>query len=392
MQRQIEIAERGSLLALFPMEQRDRLLQIVLKGEETPERYLLYGLDVLFKCKIQVKTNLAFKNSPNQFVRRNISMLYRPLAKKVLGAQGNIEWLLPVWSEIRRSPLIYAFSERSIYPILVFRSIGLLPRVAMVVISIGIAEKLQALAMRRKVREQKWLLREMKYVSQIITFSSIEEDILKRQFGLANVSFVPLGVDVTSFRPRSNTFPVDVLGVGADKNRDFEIFIQVAHRLPAVNFKLITNNYHAAKLTKTGLPANVSMRVNVPLKEIANEYAGSKIVFLPIRENTYSGATTCLLQAMSSARPVVTNRVGATKRGYQFVHNHNLVFVKTGDAKAAAKQIEKLLEEGARRRYIGRNARELVEKNFTLDAMIQSILTKVGKEYSRVYGVKLPGF
>ena len=96
MQRQLEIAERGSLLALFPMEQRDRLLQIVLKGEETPERYLLYGLDVLIKSKIQVKTNLAFKNNPNQFFGRNISRLYRPLAKKILGAQGNIEWLLPV--------------------------------------------------------------------------------------------------------------------------------------------------------------------------------------------------------------------------------------------------------------------------------------------------------
>jgi hypothetical protein len=40
------------------------------------------------------------------------------------------------------------------------------------------------------------------------------------------------------------------------------------------------------------------------------------VVALPVRENTYSGATTVLLQALALGKPVVVSRTSAIATGY----------------------------------------------------------------------------
>ena len=65
---------------------------------------------------------------------------------------------------------------------------GILPDARTVVISIGIAEKLQALQKRGLLRQSDRLLKEFGLLTRIITFSSTEKEILTHEFGLTNVS------------------------------------------------------------------------------------------------------------------------------------------------------------------------------------------------------------
>jgi len=307
-----------------------------------------------------------------------------------MGAHGNIEWLLPVWKELKRSPYIFVYSEKCIYPILVLRAVGILPRAKTVVISIGVAEKFQALQERGLLRERERLLKEFRLLTCIITFSRVEMKILTEEFSLKNVSFIPLGVDTDYFRPGTQELTIDVLGVGGDKNRDFETLILVALQLPEIRFRLLTNERHAKKLNAMGMPDNVDMLLNVSLAEVAKDMSQCKIVLLPVMENTYSGATTCLLQAMASGRPVVTNPVGPTRRGYGLVHDENVIFVPTGDVEITASQIKRLIQEEDTRRDIGLSARKLVEEQLSLNKMINSILLEISRGYKDAFGVDFP--
>jgi glycosyltransferase involved in cell wall biosynthesis len=377
-----------SLLALYPPGLRGELLEQILGEKKFPERYLFYGLDALIKCGVPVKSNLNI--APLSRMQQVISWIYKTLAKRWMGAHGNIEWLLPVWKELKRSPFIYVFSEKCLYPILVLRAFGVLPRVKTVLVSIGVSEKLQALKKRGLHRQSERLLKEFSLLTRIITFSSLEKEILTKEFSLENVSFIPLGVDTEYFRPGTAIQPIDVLGVGADRNRDFETFIHVALRLPELHFRLLTNDYHAKKLEVIGIPENVDMRLNVSMSDVADDMSKSKIVFLPVQENTYSGATTCLLQAMASERAVITNQVGPTSRGYGQVHDENVIFVPTGDVEKAVIQIKRLIKEDDIRREIGHKARVTVEEEFSLDRMIDLILSEIRTGYREAFGAAFP--
>ena len=59
--------------------------------------------------------------------------------------------------------------------------------------------------------------------------------------------------------------------------------------------------------------------------------AEARVVALPVRENSYSGATTVLLQAMALAKPVVVTRTKAIATGYGLVDGENCRLVAPGD-------------------------------------------------------------
>ena len=61
---------------------------------------------------------------------------------------------------------------------------------------------------------------------------------------------------------------------------------------------------------------------------------GARVVVLPVRDNTYSGATTVLLQAMACGKPVVVTKTAAIARGYDLDDGENCLLVPPGDLDA----------------------------------------------------------
>ena len=111
------------------------------------------------------------------------------------------------------------------------------------------------------------------------------------------VAFVPFGVDIDAFRPGDAPADLDVVSVGADPHRDFELLLAVARALPDVRFLVVASAEHARSLGER--PPNVSVETDLPFDEMRDRLGRARVVALPVRENSYSGATTVLLQAMA---------------------------------------------------------------------------------------------
>lgn len=94
---------------------------------------------------------------------------------------------------------------------------------------------------------------------------------------------------------------------------------------------------------------------------------------LPVRDNTYSGATTVLLQAMAVGKPVVVSRTAAIERGYHLDDGVNCMLVKPGDGAALERAIAGLLADNERAAALGARARETVELHLTWQRYADSI-------------------
>ena len=89
-----------------------------------------------------------------------------------------------------------------------------------------------------------------------------------------------------------------------------------------MSFLLVTTGERARSLG--GLPPNVALETDLPFDEMRRALERARVVALPVRENSYSGATTVLLQAMSLAKPVVVTRTAAIATGYGLVDGENV--------------------------------------------------------------------
>ena len=79
-------------------------------------------------------------------------------------------------------------------------------------------------------------------------------------------------------------------------------------------------------------PPNVSVETDLPFDEMRDRLERARVVALPVRDNSYSGATTVLLQAMALAKPVVVTRTAAIATGYGLVDGENVRLAAPGDA------------------------------------------------------------
>jgi glycosyltransferase involved in cell wall biosynthesis len=178
------------------------------------------------------------------------------------------------------------------------------------------------------------------------------------------VHFVPFGVDTHRFRPSDRPAEVDVAMVGADPHRDHELVLRVAGRMPDVSYRVIAADEAALPSDR---PPNVQVDTSVPFARATEALERARVVALPVRQNSYSGATTVLLQALALGKPVVVTRTRAIAEGYGLVDGETCRFVPAGDAAALERALAELLADPDAAAALGRRGRTLVEEQLGWD-------------------------
>lgn len=354
----------NKIVCLFPPSSTrlaaiDELLN---EGKECPERYLFYGLDTFQKLGISVVHNI--KKPSYKFFQRSIRYIHRAICGKLFIFYGEIEWVFPVWKDLYRRSLWFVFSERIMLAISYWQMACLLPRRPTIFIPMGLPEKLNVLRSERPLM-CRLVVHFFKKIDYIICVSKLEEQILNNEYGIdGNTIFIPAGVDNQYFRPINLVEDVDVLSIGADRHRDFNLLFESARRLKYINFRIITTQRMAAGFEN--IPKNVEVYTDVSMREIRQHIARAGILALPVIPNSYSGATTVLLQAMAMGKAVIANKEGANTIGYPFYNNENVVFVPSQNLDELSIAIANLVEDVALRKRIGEMARKTVVKELDL--------------------------
>ena len=357
----VDSINRPEILYIFPPSTaRKDSVGAVLRGELRPERYLFYGLDYVQSKGIRIAHNIRDVSLFSNVIGQS----YRYIHSTLDTYGGNLEWILPVWKELTRVDVLVVFSERALLPLLFLQRIGLRPRKPTLFISVGLPEKLAQFKDQSGLRKT---LDELRQVSRIIPLSKPEAELLNDKYGLgSNVEFVPAGVDTKYFNLIDTVADVDVLSIGGDYFRDFVTLLASARRLPEIKFRVITWKHIADKFQD--VPTNVNVLTDIPMMEIRGYISRSHLLALPVMDNTYSGATTVMLQAMAMGKTVIANESGANKAGYGFKSEENCIFTPPQDVDALVRAIRRIYGNSELRGKIGKAARQYVEAHLDLNS------------------------
>jgi glycosyltransferase involved in cell wall biosynthesis len=338
------------------------LRRAALRAEPgSPARYSLFGLDEFVRRGVRVDHNLEREGPPPLWARVVDRTVNRPLCAAG-GYGGDFASIFASVRKANAADVVFSTVDTVGIPLLMLKKAGLV-RVPIVYTAVGLPERLLQLRGRRMERLYRDALRR---VHAIVSYAESEVDWLGGWLGPAAppVVFVPFGVDVDAFRPEPDRQPdVDVVSIGTDPRRDFGLLITVATRHPELGFRIVTSRDHARMLGP--LPANVTLETDIPLEQARDRLAGARIVALPVHDNSYSGATTVLLQAMAMAKPVVVSRTEAVTSGYALADGINCRLVEPGDTEGFERAVLEVLAGADAASSLGTRARETVERSLS---------------------------
>jgi len=158
----------------------------------------------------------------------------------------------------------------------------------------------------------------------------------------------------------------DILFIGNNEERCFEILEPLAIELKDYQFTYITNN---ESVTKINLPNVNTISAkwsgnNLSDLELLKIYRKSKITILPIQDKLVASGQSVALQSMCNKTPVmITNTKGFWNRDL-FKNEKNIIFVKNNTVKSWASQLIKFYDDEVALNEIAEQAYNTVQKNY----------------------------
>jgi glycosyltransferase involved in cell wall biosynthesis len=321
------------------------------------ERYSLYGLDEVGRSGFAVRHNLEPALSPGAGAKAGAWAFDRAV-RAAGGYSGDFASMLGSRRELNRADVVFSTVDTVGIPLALLARAGLV-RPPIVYAAIGLPERLERL---RTGLARRRFLDAYRRLHTIVAYGWGEVEALRAWLSPSGppVELVPFGVDTAYFRPDASAAQEDdIVSVGADPRRDFPLLVEVARRHPARSFRIVASADNARALGV--LPPNVALEVDVPFARVRERLLGACVVALPVQENSYSGATTTLLQAMACAKPVVVSRTAAIARGYHLEDGKNCLLVQPGDVD----ELDRAVEQAMDAPELGARARETVEAHHT---------------------------
>jgi glycosyltransferase involved in cell wall biosynthesis len=320
------------------------------------ERYRLFGLDEISQRGTRVRHNLERRSVPAW--AKAGDRLARFAVDAAGGYSGDFASILASLRAANGCDVVFSTVDRVGIPLTLLAQAGIVRR-PIVYTAVGLPERLAQL---RGKSARRLYRRALRRTRAIVSYAESEVAWLRDWLGpgAPPVVFVPFGVNVDAFRAEAPATGVDVVSVGADPHRDFELLVGVAARHPELSFGVVATEEWRGVLRN--LPGNVSFETGLSLDQVRDRLAAGRVVALPVKPNSYSGATTVLLQAMALAKPVVVSRTDAVATGYGLEDGSNCRLVEPGDAHEFE---QALLETLADPGTLGDRARETVERAFS---------------------------
>ncbi|MBU1693437.1 MAG: glycosyltransferase family 4 protein [Verrucomicrobia bacterium] len=208
----------------------------------------------------------------------------------------------------------------------------------------------------------------------MLTLSTAELESVAERFGLPRerLRFIPL--QCTIEEPRQAPTDEGFVVSAGRSLRDYATMVRAA---PKIRVPVVILCGRRDEIPEGPLPANLTIKRDVPREEYVDTLARSAIVALALRESLRPTGQVVMLEAMGLGKPVVVTRHPGT---VDYIRDgENGFLVEPGDADGMARAVQMLLKDPGLRRRIGQQALEDVRRHYFLQAHAEARLQAISE-------------
>jgi glycosyltransferase involved in cell wall biosynthesis len=221
--------------------------------------------------------------------------------------------------------------------------------------------------------------------SHIIAYSRAEVDALKTELSIGpeKISSILNYVDMDFFNPHGiaidDDAPPFIMSQGLAK-RDYPTLIRAMQKLPHVTCQIsAVSAWDKFKAGYEGMdiPSNVQLKSFNHPKLIKEVTVQSRFIVIPLRIDTgmWCAGSTSVLQAQALGKPVIVTHLPGIA---EYVKNGETGYVVKGnDPDAMAEAINRLWKDPQRAAEMGKNARQWMRENFSLQNYVDQFAALV---------------
>jgi glycosyltransferase involved in cell wall biosynthesis len=221
------------------------------------------------------------------------------------------------------------------------------------------------------------------HADMVLVENAWMRDRVTQAIGANRVRFSPPGVDTTVFHPNGERDSKFVLAVGRldDPRKNIPMLLEafaIARAQLSTEVRLVLAGERppseeiATLAARLDIADAIDIRLSLSLEDLAALYRRATVFALSSDEE---GLGIVALEAMASGVPAVCTRCGGPETSV--IEGETGFLVPTGDVKAFADRLVRLLSDSDMRRHMGEAARAHVERTFSLQ--------RTGESFVRVY-------
>lgn len=239
---------------------------------------------------------------------------------------------------------------------------------------------------KKFLKIHKYLIKLLSFYVDTMFFLGSEElnEAKKSELSTVNLTFLPFHID-QKFWTNENlniSSNKNIVFVGNDGNRDFQMVIRIAKKLPDKNFVIVSSNFlfenvklHNLQIIKGDWAT--SKISDFDLKEI---YKTAKIVILPMKESSQPSGQSVTLQSMSLGIPVLITKTKGFWDPEKFNDGENIIYLKQHTLEEWAKEINLIWNDNSKLEKISKNGINLVNRNYSIDKFNELLYSELLEE------------
>ena len=197
------------------------------------------------------------------------------------------------------------------------------------------------------------------------SYAQIEIDFFEKEMGIkkGKVKYTPLATDYKYFSQKSQPKVKKeiICAVGTEQGRDYKTLFEAVRDLPVT----VEVACHSDNIKGLNIPANVKIRLNIPIQEVLKIYQRSIISIVPCFERYRSSGQMVVLESAAAGLPIIAAKIQGITSAFNFKDKNHLLFTKPQDPKDLRQKISLLLENKTLRHKISKNASVLAKDNYT---------------------------
>ncbi len=210
-------------------------------------------------------------------------------------------------------------------------------------------------------------------VDNVFFLGKAELEIAKKMHkNIEKLHYFPFCIDTEFWQCENYKFnsrdKKDILFVGNDGNRDYELLKNIAKSMPEYNFQLITKYFDSENLDFDNVRIISGEWGNSDLndKELRKIYCNSRLTIIPLKESTQPSGQSVALQSISTGTPVLITKTEGFWDYDTYEDGKHILFVEDNTVTVWVEKIKNAYNDLEMLKKVSYESREKIKDNFDI--------------------------